>query len=148
MIDRFRIENQQSPENFIRTTGMSLENFYLVLEKIKINILEQLEAKPMKKRGLKANITLENKLLLTLLYLRNYPTFFILGKSFGISESYANKTYHYILNILVKIIHVQSHKMMMNKDLDTVIIDVTEQQIERPVKGQKQYYSGKKKTHD
>jgi len=147
MIDRFNIENQQSPDNFIRTTGISLENFYLVLEKINKNILEQLEAKPMKKRGLKANITLENKLLLTLIYLRDYPTFFNLGKSFGISESYANKTYHYILNILVKTIHVPNHKNLMDKDLETIIIDVTEQQIERHEKGQKQYYSGKKKTY-
>ena len=35
----------------------------------------------------------------------------------------------------------------MENPPETLIIDVTEQPIERPVKGQKQYYSGKKKQH-
>lgn len=35
----------------------------------------------------------------------------------------------------------------MNPDSEKVITDVTEQPVERPVKNQKDYYSGKKKRH-
>ena len=80
-------------------------------------------------------------------YLRHYPTFSELGRQFGITESYANKTYHLISDILVKLNKVPNRKVLFESDLSKVLIDVTEQQIERPLKSQKQYYSGKKKKH-
>jgi hypothetical protein len=36
-------------------------------------------------------------------------------------------------------------KSLTSEALETVLIDVTEQEIERPKQGQKEYYSGKKK---
>ena len=36
---------------------------------------------------------------------------------------------------------------MSEEELETLIIDATEQEITRPQKGQKKYYSGKKKRH-
>ena len=57
----------------------------------------------MKKRGLKSTISIADQLLLTLTYLRHYPTFAKLGKEFSISESYANKIYHRMLDILVRV---------------------------------------------
>lgn len=80
-------------------------------------------------------------------YLRHYPTFIELGEQFGISESYAHKIYHHISNILVKLRNVPNRKNLLEDDLSEILIDVTEQQIERPLKKQKQYYSGKKKKH-
>lgn len=148
MNDNYNIVSQQSPKCFKRDTGISLENFYFILEKVQTHISHTLNEKPMRKRGLKPTISLENKILLTLLYLRDYPTFFKLGKSFGISESYANKIYHFILQIMVNVLHVSNRKELLNKDIDTIIIDVSEQPIERPQKGQKQYYSGKKTPYN
>ncbi len=135
-----------SPEEFLRTTGISKENFQYLLEQLKINIAQAKEKNPIKKRGQKGNFFLEDRLLLTLYYLRHYPTFLILGQFFGISESYANKIYHRISGILVKIIHVPNRKKLMDGDLETVIIDVCEQAVERPQEGQKHYYSGKKNS--
>ncbi len=96
-------------------------------------------------KGVKSSLSIEDKTLLTLYYIRHYSTFSNLGDTFGISESYANKIYHYILNIMAKELHVKSSKQLLNKELGTIIIDVSEQPIERPVKKQKVYYSGKKK---
>ena len=135
-----------SPEEFLRTTGISKENFQYLFEQLQIYIAQAKEKNPMKKRGQKGNFLLEDRLLLTLYYLRHYPTFLTLGQFFGISESYGNKIYHYISGILVKILHVPNRKKLMAADLETVIIDVCEQAVERPQKGQKNYYSGKKNS--
>ena len=87
-----------------------------------------------------------DRLLLTFTYLRHYPTFARLGMEFGISESYANKLYHQILDVLVKVLSLKNRKHLLESNLQTIFIDVTEQPIERPTKGQRVYYSGKK-TH-
>ena len=99
-----------------------------------------------KKRGgvVSQNITTRNKLLLTLTYLRHYPTFLNLGNMFNISESYANKIYHKTANYLIKFIHTKKIGDLSWDKVTTVIIDAAEQQIEMPVKKQKSYYSGKK----
>ena len=135
-----------SPEEFLRTTGISKENFQYLFEQLQIYIAQAKEKNPMKKRGQKGNFLLEDRLLLTLYYLRHYPTFLTLGQFFGISESYSNKIYHYISGILVKILHVPNRKKLMAADLETVIIDVCEQAVERPQKSRKNYYSGKKNS--
>jgi hypothetical protein len=74
-----------------------------------------------------------------------YPTFKNLGDNFGISESYTNKIYHYILSILVQDLKLDVSKTLVNEALDVLAIDVTEQEIERSIKKQKRHYSGKKR---
>ena len=141
---RYSSMNSLSPTEFKRTVGISKENFQELLEKLTNHLKEQKEIDPMKKRGKKGGLVLGDRLLLTLYYLRNYTTFLILGQIFGISESYSNKIFHHISQLLVKLLHVSNRKALMDNDLDTIIIDVTEQPIERPEKQQKDYYSGKK----
>ena len=146
MKSSFEKAKLQNPDNFKRDTGISLENFYQVVLLVKNYIKKLHEKNPNLAKGIKPSLSIEDRILLTLYYLRHYPTFINLGDNFGISESYANKIYHYILNILVKELHVDSSKKLLNSDLDTIVIDVSEQEIERPVKKQKDYYSGKKKN--
>ena len=135
---------KQSDENFVRTVGLSLAKFQYLVELLKGYIQDQKHRFPLTKSGLKSKLNMENQLLLTLLYLRNYPTFIQLGLQFGISESYSNKIYHKISAIMVKILHVKSRQALFEEPLETLIVDVTEQPIERPNKGQKAYFSGKK----
>lgn len=133
---------------FKRAYGVPFTKFNELLEKVSDYIEAEKKKKSMKRRGKKSiAITLQGKLLLTLCYLRQYPTYQELGRMFKISESYANKIFHSMLDILVNILKVKGRKELMNKDLEVVIIDATEQPIERPVQGQKAYYSGKKKQH-
>lgn len=133
----------QDIEKFVRDVGISQETFIYLLEKVSEYIQEDHKVYPRKTRGQKPSICLEDKLLLTLYYLRDYPTFMNLGKTFGISESYANKIYHSISNILMKLLELDNRKELLNK-METILIDVSEQPIERPKKNQKLYYSGKK----
>ena len=131
--------------NHLRQIGISLDQFYLLLSKLEKEIANDLDKNPMKKRGSRSrDITIEDKLLLTLTYLRHYPTFLNLGNMFNISESYANKIYHKITNYLIKFIHAKKTDDLLWDDVTTVIVDAAEQPMERPVKKQKSYYSGKK----
>ncbi len=66
---------------------------------------------------------------------------------FEISESYCQKIYSRYARILAKVETLPNRKKLLENPPDTLIIDVTEQPIERPVKGQKPYYSGQKKKH-
>jgi len=59
---------------------------------------------------------------------------------FGISESYANKLYHQQLNILVKVLRLPGKKALLDGELEAIILDVTEQLMERPTKKQRQFY--------
>jgi len=102
----------------------------------------------LKKRGLKnSELSLEERVLLTIYYLRHYPTFANLADVFEISESYCHKIYSRYAKNFVKVETLPNRKNLLKNPDDTLIIDVTEQAIERPVKGQKPYYSGKKKKH-
>ena len=90
------------------------------------------EEHPMKKRGRKSEIALADRLLLTFTYSRHYPTFARLGLEFCISESYANRIYHQILDVLVKVLSLKIRKQLLDSNLQTIVIDTTEQPIERP----------------
>ena len=135
-----------SDKQFLRAVGVDKTTFNVILERVAAYLERLREERPMKKRGRKSEIALTDRLLLTLTYLRHYPTFARLGTEFGISESYANKIYHQILDVLVKVLLLKNRKQLLESNLQTIIIDATEQPIERPTKGQRAYYSGKK-TH-
>lgn len=137
----------QLPEDFLREVGISLKTFLFLRDQIKNYYALEKQKSSLRYRGQAPSISLENRLLLTLRYLRDYPTFLNLGRQFDISESYANKIYHKTLSILIKILKFNSRKELSLESLQHIIIDVSEQPIERPKKRQKEYYSGKKKAY-
>ncbi|MBF0238257.1 MAG: transposase [SAR324 cluster bacterium] len=149
MVSMYRFNEMKNirEEEFKRSVGISSTQFESLLSSIKQYIEESRQKNPMKRRGISGALTLEDKLLLTLYYLRHYATFSMLGQGFGISESYANKVYHSISSMLLKVLHVPGPKTLMDEKLECILIDVSEQPIERPSQGQKEYYSGKKKRH-
>ena len=141
---RFDELNRFSNELFLRTVGLSRECVEVLVEKIRTKVDEEKEKRPLTKRGLKGIFTIEDKILVTLYYLRHYPTLESLAGIFSISKSYVHTIYHKYSSIMVKIFHVEGAKSLNPETLTTVLMDVTEQPIERPKKGQKEYYSGKK----
>ena len=133
-----------SDAQFLRVVGVDKATFNVILERVAAHLERIREEQPMKKRGRKSGLPLTDRLLLTFTYLRHYPTFCRLGLEFGISESYANKIYHQLLDVLVKVLSMKNRKHLLDSNLQTIVIDATEQPIERPTKGQRAYYSGKK----
>jgi hypothetical protein len=134
------------PKEFLRTVGLSQEDFLHLYRNLEAYLDEQKALKPLTRRGRKdSKLALEDRLLLTLYYLRHYPTFINLAAIFDISESYCHKIYTRTARILVKVEKLPSRKALLEDPLVIVAIDVSEQPIERPVKNQKAYFSGKKR---
>ena len=63
----------------------------------------------------------------------------------SVSESYCHKIYSRSVRILAQVETLPNRKKILESPPETLIIDVTEQPIERPVTGQKPSYSGQKK---
>jgi hypothetical protein len=73
------------PEEFLRTVGLSPEDFLHLYGKLSAYLDEQKALNPMTRRGRKdSKLALEDRLLLTLYYLRHYPTFINLAAIFGL----------------------------------------------------------------
>jgi hypothetical protein len=131
------------PAEFTRLVGVNYGTFQIILEKLENEITHYKQQKPMRQRGLKSSLTVADGLLLTLIYLRQYHTFLQLGEMFSISESYAQKRYTFISKRLIKTLDLPNDKLLTTDNIK-IVIDVTEQELERPLKKQKSYYSGKK----
>ena len=131
------------PAEFTRLVGVNYGAFQIILAKLENEILRFKNQKPMRQRGLKSSLTIADQLLLTLIYLRQYHTFLQLGEMFSISESYAQKRYSFISKRLMKALDLPQDTDLTAENLK-LVADVTEQEIERPQKEQKSYYSGKK----
>ena len=141
----FEKYKQKSPTEFTRLVGVSYGTFQIILAKLEAEIVRFKQKKLVRKRGKTSSLTIADQLLLTLLYLRQYDTFLELGDKFSISESYAQKRYTFISKRLTKALDLPNEKDLTAKNLQ-LVADVTEQEIERPQKEQKSYYSGKKRN--
>lgn len=141
MNDKYKLL-KENPQNCQRLFGMKYDIFEDILKKVQNNIQQKLTENPLSKRGIDSKFSIENQLLLTLEYLRQYPTFISLAFSYGISESYANKVYHKIRDILSHEIGLKNPEKLKFNDVKRVIIDVTVQPIERPQNNQHLHYNG------
>ncbi len=139
----FEKYKMKKPTEFTRLVGVNYGAFEIILEKLEAEIVRYKSAEPMRQRGLKSSLTIADQLLLTLIYLRQYHTFLQLSEMFSISESYAHKRYAFISKRLLKALALPNDKSLITENLK-LVIDVTEQELERPLKKQKSYYSGKK----
>jgi Helix-turn-helix of DDE superfamily endonuclease len=122
-----------SHHKFRRMVGLKLNQFAFLLELLE-EYVELNVNKDWDKRGCKGGFTLADKLLLTFRYLRDYPTFLVVGSEFGISESYAYKIFTKVSESLVKILKLPNLESLSEMDLGNVLIDVSEQETERPKK--------------
>lgn len=135
-------------KTFRRRIGVRRRTFRQLYQRVRAHMKEEQQQNPLSRRGKKSTaLTPMEKLLLTFISLRQYPTFEQLGAMFGVSESYANKVYHHYLNILIQVARLPGKKALFEQDIKAILVDVTEQPMERPVKKQRQWYSGKKKRH-
>jgi len=130
--------------DFKRLVGVKRHTFQNMLEVVQVAY----DAEHKSKRGRKPTLTVADMILLMLSYLRSYATFFEVGINFGVSESTAHRTTVWVENILVTCgkFALPSKRVLTTETskIEVILVDVTEQEIERPKKGQKQYYSGKK----
>ena len=103
-----------------------------------IGILSNAET-ALKAQGGKPNkLSMEDRLLMTLEYLREYRTYFHIWRSFGISESACYRNIRWVEDTLIKDgkFSLPGRKALLKSDVqyEVVLIDATESPIERPKK--------------
>lgn len=134
-----------SKQKFKRRTGMGRQTYYVIVNEVK----EQ--EKNKKKPGRTCKLTVEEQVLMTIEYWREYRPYFQIGVDWGVSESMVCRTVHKVENILIKsgklALPGQKELRKLSDPEMILVMDVMESPIERPTKGQKGFYSGKSKNH-
>ncbi|ALF54862.1 endonuclease DDE [Nostoc piscinale CENA21] len=110
--------------------------------------------------GRKELLSIQEQVCLCLFYLRQMPTFQVLGMLFGVSKTEANDTFHYWIPILRDVLPASLLEQVSNNESELLLVqevltnfrllvDSLEQQIYRDSdqKEQQKYFSGKKRQH-
>jgi hypothetical protein len=103
-----------------------------------ITVIKEAENKRPSRRGKPPHLSVEDRLLMTLEYLREYRTYFHLGQSYGLSESACYRNCRWIEDTLIKssTFSLPGKKSLLrsNAEFEIILIDATETPIERPKK--------------
>lgn len=119
------------PSDFKRHYGVHWQTFTTM-----INAYQAAQAKK-KKSGRPAALTLEEQILFTLEFWREYPTMFHHGFEWGIHETTAIRTVKRVEDALIVsgLFSLPSKRALREEvSLEVVIVDVAETPIERPKK--------------
>lgn len=124
-----------TPENFKRFCGVRKETFEKMVQ------LLRKKAQAKTKTGRPAKLSLEDQVLMTLEYLREYRTYFHIAQHWGINESTAYRIIRKVEDVLIKDteFRIPGKKELLKSEskIEIVVIDVTETPRERPKKTEK-----------
>ena len=130
---KFKNLKSMPGKQFRRITGVKRKTFDKMIE-----IISAAEEIKKAKGGRPNKLSLENRLLMTLEYLREYRTYLHIAASYGISESNVFENIRWIENTLVKCneFRLPGRKALLKSDneFEIILIDATESPIERPKK--------------
>jgi hypothetical protein len=125
----YRNIKDYAPEKFRRLTGVSKSTFALMVDAL-VNGLRPFGRPPV--------LCLEDRLLMVLMYWREYRTFEHIGETYGVSESTVCRTVKQFENVLIKDkrFHLPGKKALTQSEtvFEIVLIDATECPCERPKK--------------
>ena len=132
-MQKYEAVSRLSSIEFRRLTGVRKDAFVKM-----ISVVKEAENKRMSRGGKPPHLTLEDRLLMTLEYLREYRTYFHLGQSYGLSESACYRNCRWIEDALIKskAFSLPGKKVLLKSDVEfeVILIDATESPIERPKK--------------
>jgi hypothetical protein len=118
---------------FKRLTGVQRTTFAAMVE-----ILTVADASRKARGGRASKLRVEDRLLMALEYLREYPTYFRLGQNYGVSESNAFKICRWIEDTLIKDkrFALPGRKALLKSDMqyEVILVDASESPVERPKK--------------
>ena len=134
------------PRTFHRLFGISVDEFERIVTAVEPE-WEKRVVKRYKRPGRNNKLSLREQILMLLLYYRSYTTQIFIGFLFGIDDSRVCRNIQRLEPILARVMAITKTRHLSQEEIEEIIIDATEQQIERPKKGQKAFYSGKKKRH-
>jgi len=116
--------------DFKRLCGVTRETFAAMCEVV-------VKYKQANKRGRKSNLSIENQVLLTVSFWREYRTLFHLGRDWNLHESNVSRLVRRIEDILIKSGKFSlpgKKRLLESAAVKYTIVDVTESLIERPKK--------------
>lgn len=126
---RYETVQKLRDEDFKRTTGIQRSTFEKMLEVVE---------KGLRDFGRPPKVSRADQLLMTLMYWREYRTEFHIGLAYGVSEATVCRTIKKVEDVLIKSkqFHLPGKKVLQPNDtiIEVVLVDVTEQPIERPKK--------------
>ena len=124
-------------EDFRRITGVNPSTYAKMIEILNKKYNEE-HSKNTRKSGRKAKLSMEEKLLATLEYLREYRTLAHIGASYGLDESNIQRIVKWVENTLIKdgSFSLPGKKALVKpvSEYKIIQIDDTESPIERPKK--------------
>jgi hypothetical protein len=119
-------------EEFKRSSGVQRSTFEKMLKVVEAG---------MRDFGRPPKLSRADQLLMTLMYWREYRTEFHIGLSYGVSESTVCRTIRKVEDVLIKSeqFHLPGKKVLQSNEttIEIVLVDATEQPIERPKKDKK-----------
>jgi hypothetical protein len=117
------------PERFKRLTGVRPQTFELMICVLRAAL------RPF---GRPPTLCLEDRLLMVLMYWREYRTYEHIGETYGLDKSTVCRTVEQFEGILIKDkrFHLPGKKALrqQNSDFEVVYLDASEHPIERPQK--------------
>ena len=126
---RYETVNSLSDIDFKRSTGVQRSTFETMLAVVE---------KGLGNFGRPSKLSRADQLLMTLMYWREYRTEFHIGLAYGVSESTVCRTIKKVEDALIQSaqFHLPSKKKLQASDteIEIVLVDATEQPIERPKK--------------
>ena len=126
---RYETVQKLKDEDFKRSTGIQRSTFEKMLEVVEDGLRDF---------GRPPKLSRADQLLMTLMYWREYRTEFHIGLAYGVSEATVCRTIKKVEDVLIKSkqFHLPGKKVLQPSDtiIEVVLVDVTEQPIERPKK--------------
>lgn len=132
---------------FQRLTGVKASLFLEMVERVRPQWQKQVIA-PKNRSGRPWGIGgLEDHLLVLLILYRCGITQDFLGLLYGVDKAAISRALRRVEPIVAKVLGVKRTIRVSAEEAEALIVDVTEQVIQRPSRKQRCWYSGKKKRH-
>ena len=126
---RYETVQKLNDGEFKRLTGVRRSTFEKMLEVVE---------KGLREFGRPPKLSRADQLLMTLMYWREYRTEFHISRTYGVSEATVCRTIKKVEDVLIqsKQFHLPGKKVLQPSDtvIEIVLVDATEQPIERPKK--------------
>lgn len=146
---------KRTPETFRSLTGLTPAAFQDLLAQVEPAwhaARAKRRARPDRQRkpgaGPKHSLSVADQLLMLLIYYRTYVSHAFLAFLFTIDDSTVCRNFRALEPLLAGIFRISERKIELKPDeIRELFFDGTERPRNRPEKGQRRYYSGKKKRH-
>jgi len=132
--------------SFSRLFGVKIEKFRQILAQLEPIYAREVTAK-YKRPGTPTDLDLLDQLLLILLCYRSNISYLQLSIHFDLHPSQICRYIRRLEPLLVQVLPLKKAQKISADEVSTLLVDATEQHINRPKKSQQTFYSGKKKAH-